>query len=106
MAGDKNSIFHVVIEKDRNGVYIGSVSELPGCLTQARSIDELIERIKQAAPDALKSQVLRPMAMNLWGYIRSLCNDSCPKRPWISRTVTPLMVPNRYSPQGVAKPQS
>ncbi|WP_298666177.1 type II toxin-antitoxin system HicB family antitoxin [uncultured Methanofollis sp.] len=38
----------VVIEKDEDGYYIGNVPSLPGCHTQARSIDELMERIKEA----------------------------------------------------------
>jgi predicted RNase H-like HicB family nuclease len=40
--------FTVVIEQDDDGFYIGSVPELPGCHTQARSLDELQERIVEA----------------------------------------------------------
>ncbi|NVO67761.1 type II toxin-antitoxin system HicB family antitoxin [Methanofollis tationis] len=38
----------VVIEKDEDGYYVGNVPALPGCHTQAKSIDELMERIKEA----------------------------------------------------------
>lgn len=41
--------FHVVIERDEEGWLVGSVPALPGCFTQARSLDELMERIKEAA---------------------------------------------------------
>lgn len=41
-------IFDVVIEKDEDGVFVGTVPELPGCHTQAKSIDELRERIREA----------------------------------------------------------
>lgn len=41
-------IFTIIIEKDEDGYYIGSVAELPGCHTQAKSMDELSKRIKEA----------------------------------------------------------
>ena len=40
--------FHVLIERDSEGLYVASVPALPGCHTQARSLDELSERIKEA----------------------------------------------------------
>ena len=41
-------IFHVVIEKDENGVLIASVPALRGCHTQARDMDTLRNRIREA----------------------------------------------------------
>ena len=40
--------FTVVIERDEEGYLVGSVPSLPGCHTQARSLDELMERIREA----------------------------------------------------------
>lgn len=40
--------FSVVIEKDEDGYYVASVPELPGCHTQAKTLDELMERVKEA----------------------------------------------------------
>jgi predicted RNase H-like HicB family nuclease len=40
--------FSVVIERDSEGYYVASVPALPGCHTQATSLDQLIERIKEA----------------------------------------------------------
>ena len=40
--------FHVIIERDSEGYYVVSVPWLPGCHTQARSLDEFSERIKEA----------------------------------------------------------
>jgi predicted RNase H-like HicB family nuclease len=40
--------FNVVIERDEEGYYVASVPALPGCHTQARSLDELMERIREA----------------------------------------------------------
>ncbi len=40
--------FTVVIEQDEDGIYVASVPELPGCHTQAETLDELNRRIKEA----------------------------------------------------------
>lgn len=40
--------FNVVIERDAEGWLVASVPSVPGCHTQARSFDELEERIKEA----------------------------------------------------------
>jgi predicted RNase H-like HicB family nuclease len=40
--------FNILIERDEDGVYVSEVIELPGCHTQARTIDELMKRTKEA----------------------------------------------------------
>jgi len=40
--------FNIIIEQDEDGYYIASVPELPGCHTQAKSLDKLHERIIEA----------------------------------------------------------
>ena len=40
--------FDVVVEKDSEGMYVASVPALRGCHTQAKSLDDLMERIKEA----------------------------------------------------------
>jgi predicted RNase H-like HicB family nuclease len=40
--------FDVVIERDAEGFYVASVPALPGCHTQAKSLDELMERVQEA----------------------------------------------------------
>jgi predicted RNase H-like HicB family nuclease len=40
--------FSVVIEKDEDGYYVASVPALRGCHTQARSLDVLMERVREA----------------------------------------------------------
>ena len=40
--------FSVIVERDEAGYYIASVPELRGCHTQARSLDKLRERIREA----------------------------------------------------------
>ncbi len=46
--------FSVIIERDREGYYIASVPALQGCHTQAKSLDELIVRIKEAIESCLE----------------------------------------------------
>lgn len=48
MDGTRQRQFDVVVERDSEGVYIASVPALRGCHTQAKSLDELMERIKEA----------------------------------------------------------
>ncbi len=40
--------FQVILEKDEDGWFIADVPALKGCHTQAKSIDSLIVRIKEA----------------------------------------------------------
>lgn len=40
--------FNVIIERDSEGYYVGSVSELRGCHSQAKSLDELMDRMQEA----------------------------------------------------------
>ena len=40
--------FNVIIEKGEDGYLISEVVELPGCHTQAKTYDELLERTKEA----------------------------------------------------------
>jgi predicted RNase H-like HicB family nuclease len=41
-------VFNVVVEKDEDNYYVASVVELPGCHTQAKSLDRLPGRVKEA----------------------------------------------------------
>lgn len=51
-----NREFNVIIEKDEEGFYIASVPELRGCHTQAKSLDKLMERIREAIELCLEVQ--------------------------------------------------
>jgi predicted RNase H-like HicB family nuclease len=48
--------FSVIVERDEEGYYVASVPELPGCHTQARSLDKLMERIREAIELCLEVQ--------------------------------------------------
>ena len=40
--------FNVVIEKDEDGYFVASVPALRGCHTQAKSLDIVMKRIREA----------------------------------------------------------
>ncbi len=47
--------FTVLIEQDEDGVYVATVPELDGCYTQGKSLQEVLDRIKEAIEVCLES---------------------------------------------------
>ncbi len=43
-----NKEFDVIIEQDSEEFFVATVPALKGCHTQARSLDELMQRVKEA----------------------------------------------------------
>ncbi|MEK6710652.1 MAG: type II toxin-antitoxin system HicB family antitoxin [Nitrospinota bacterium] len=48
--------FSVIIEQDAEGYYVASVPALRGCHTQAKSLDELMVRVREAAELCLEAE--------------------------------------------------
>ena len=48
--------FNVIIEKDTDGFYVSTVPALKGCHTQAKSLDELMERTKEVIELCLETE--------------------------------------------------
>ncbi len=48
--------FTAIIEKDEEGWFVADVPELEGCHTQAKTMDELIKRTKEAVALCLEDQ--------------------------------------------------
>ena len=48
--------FDVIVEKDAAGYFVASVPALPGCHTQAKSLDVLMERTREAIELCLEVQ--------------------------------------------------
>jgi len=44
----KQKEYHVIIERDSDGYYVASVPLLKGCHTQAKSLDTLMKRVREA----------------------------------------------------------
>ncbi len=40
--------FTVIIEQDEDGIYVANVPELEGCYTQGKTLQIVLERIKEA----------------------------------------------------------
>jgi len=51
-----NKEFSVIIEQDSEGYYVASVPALRGCHSQAKSIDLVMERIREAIELCLEVQ--------------------------------------------------
>jgi predicted RNase H-like HicB family nuclease len=62
--------FNVVIERDREGYYVASVPSLRGCHTQAKSLDELMDRIKEAIELCLEVEDEKAEALDFVGVQR------------------------------------
>lgn len=62
--------FNVVIERDSAGYYVASVPALRGCHTQAKSLDELMARIKEAIELCLEEQEDEAVALDFVGVQR------------------------------------
>jgi predicted RNase H-like HicB family nuclease len=48
--------FNVIIEKDEDGYYVATVPAIKGCHTQAKSLDVLMERTKEAIELCLEEE--------------------------------------------------
>jgi predicted RNase H-like HicB family nuclease len=60
--------FSVLIEKDEDGYFVASVPSLRGCHTQAKSLDVLMKRIREAI--ALCMEVEKPVSTEFVGVQR------------------------------------
>ena len=53
--------FTVLIEKDEDGIFVGSVPSLRGCHTQGETIEELLRNIREAIELCLEVEKEIPM---------------------------------------------
>jgi len=60
--------FNVVIERDEDCYFVASVPELRGCHTQAKSLDVLMKRVKEAIQLCL--EVKEPLSNEFIGIQR------------------------------------
>ena len=65
-----NRQFDVIVEKDSEGYYVAHVPALPGCHTQAKSLDELSERIREAIELCLEERGDIPESLDFVGVQR------------------------------------
>ncbi len=62
--------FNVIVERDEEGFYVATVPELRGCHTQARSLDTLMERVKEAIDLCIEEQGLPVSSIEFVGVQR------------------------------------
>ncbi|HAR42613.1 MAG TPA: HicB family protein [Bdellovibrionales bacterium] len=56
MKKKKKREFNVIIERDSEGFFVATVPELKGCHSQAKSLDILMKRIREAIELCLEVQ--------------------------------------------------
>ena len=62
--------YDVVVERDAEGYYVASVPALHGCHTQARSLDELMDRVQEVIALCLEEQGAPAEALEFVGVQR------------------------------------
>ena len=62
--------FSVIVERDQEGFYVATVPQLPGCHTQARSLDKLMDRAREAIELCLEVEREKPEPTEFIGVQR------------------------------------
>ena len=60
----KSQKFKVIIEQGEDGYFVGSVPNLPGCYTQAKTLSDLKKRLKEAILLCLEMAQFDPQYRN------------------------------------------
>jgi predicted RNase H-like HicB family nuclease len=56
--------FYVIIEEGEDGYYVAEVPQLRGCYTQAKTLDELMARVKEVIQLCLEDESERALPMS------------------------------------------
>ena len=59
--------FTVLIEQDEDGIYVAKVPDIIGCYTQGKTVEQAMERIKEAIQVCLESEIEEIMPMKFIG---------------------------------------
>ena len=49
--------FTVLIEQDEDGIYVAKVPDISGCYTQGKTVEQVMERIKEAIQVCLEGDI-------------------------------------------------
>ena len=63
--------FTVLIEQDEDGIYVAKVPEIEGCYTQGKTLQEVLERIKEAIEVCLEANKEEINLMRLHGFFNT-----------------------------------
>ncbi|WP_255335764.1 type II toxin-antitoxin system HicB family antitoxin [Methanosarcina sp. KYL-1] len=50
--------YTVLIEQDEDGMYIATVPDIPGCYTQGKTVEQAMERVKEAIQVCIEAEEL------------------------------------------------
>jgi predicted RNase H-like HicB family nuclease len=70
--------FTVLIEQDEDGIYVAKVPEIEGCYTQGKSLEEVLERIKEAIEVCLEEDKEKVNPMRFVGIQKVKVSRSVP----------------------------
>lgn len=59
--------FTVLIEQDEDGIYVARVPDIPGCYTQGKTVEQAMERIREAIQVCLESDMEEILPMRFIG---------------------------------------
>jgi predicted RNase H-like HicB family nuclease len=62
--------FTVLIEQDEDGIFVAKVPEIKGCYTQGKTLQEVLERIKEAIEVCLEADKKEVNPMKFIGIQR------------------------------------
>lgn len=62
--------FNVLIEQDEDGIYVATVPELDGCYTQGNSLNQVLDRIKEAIEVCIEADKEENIPMKFIGIQR------------------------------------
>ncbi len=62
--------FNVIIERDEDGWLVASVPQLRGCHTQAKTLDKLMQRVREAIEVCLEVEQQKPDTCEFVGVQR------------------------------------
>ena len=59
--------FTVLIEQDEDGIFVAKVPDIQGCYTQGKTVEEAVERVKEAIQVCLEAEKEKPLPMKFVG---------------------------------------
>ena len=73
---NKEYDFTVFIEQDEDGIYVAKVPDIEGCYTQGKTLQEVLERIKEAIEVCLEADKEEVNPMKFIGVQRVQIGES------------------------------
>ncbi len=67
--------FYVLIEKDEDGLFVGEVPSLKACYSQGRTIDELLQNMREVIELCLEDQNESESTLEFVGVQKVSIND-------------------------------